>query len=486
MAQVLAGGRTEVHHDIPLEHRRPGSPGTTPRRLRVSVAAIVLLAAGLGVLIAVVFGGVGGGFSSMGNQDAPLVEESTGLYFSVNDMDAQVANVLLTGNDPALAADRRQDLSSYASDRQHAEQDLQQVAVTAATDPRAQRAVAQVLDALGRYEALAADAIVLNSSGNDRAGKPSAATLNYFQQATDLMRTGVLPAANTLTTSNATSLDAVYLADKGAAQDGQIFVLALGLVTAGALAGTQVFLARRYRRMINPALAAATVLTAVLTITGAIQLGAQANHLTVAKHDAFDSIIALTQARAVSYDANADESRYLVDPARAGQYQDSFLAKSQQLADVGNVGIFGYDQALATDISAYQSDNADVRFGGYLGAEFRNITFPGERAAATRALLAYQVYERDDRQLRTLAASDLDQAIAFDVGTGAGQSDWAFSNWDAALGSVIAINENAFTAAIRDGNSTGSGWNGVIPAIVVIAIAALTVAGTRRRLAEYH
>ena len=60
----------------------------------------------------------------------------------------------------------------------------------------------------------------------------------------------------------------------------------------------------------------------------------------------------------MSYDANADESRYLVDPARAAQYQQAFLAKSQRLADVGKVGIFGYDAALAADIRAYHATTA--------------------------------------------------------------------------------------------------------------------------------
>ena len=55
------------------------------------------------------------------------------------------------------------------------------MAVTAATDPGAQRAVGSVLDAFGRYQALAADAIVVNQRGHDPAGRPSAATLNYFQ-----------------------------------------------------------------------------------------------------------------------------------------------------------------------------------------------------------------------------------------------------------------------------------------------------------------
>ncbi len=123
-----------------------------------------------------------------------------------------------------------------------------------------------------------------------------------------------------------------------------------------------------------------------------------------------------TQARAVSYDANADESRFLVDPGRAAFYQRSFLTKSDELADLPGVGIFQYDDALAKAMVGYRADHGDVRFGGYLGAEFRNITFPGERAAAEKTLAAYQVYERDDRHIRALNASgNLRGAIAFDT-----------------------------------------------------------------------
>jgi hypothetical protein len=459
---------------------------TTPGRLRVSVALVVVLACGLGLLTGMVFAALDSGFTAIGGHDAPLVEQSNALYYAVNDMDAQVGNVLLTGSDPALAADQQQDLALYASDQQHAEQDLQQVAVTAAADPAAQRAVSSVLGALGRYQALAADAIVVNERGHDPAGRPSAATLGYFQQATDLMSMTVLRAVGSLTAANASALDMRYHLDRSTAATGQVLVLVLGLAVASALLGTQVFLAARFRRLVNPALATATVLAVGLAIAGAVQLGAQAGNLKVAKQDAFDSILALTQARAVSYDANADETRFLVDPRRAAAYQDAFLRKSQELVSVGNVGIFSYDAALAADIRGYQSDHTDVRFGGYLGTEFRNITFAGERSAATRALLAYQVYEKDDRKLRALAKTNLAQAIAFDIGTSPGQSDWAFNQWDRALGSVITINENAFTAAIQDGRTTGSPWIALIPAIGTALIGALAIAGTRRRLAEYR
>jgi hypothetical protein len=237
--------------------------------------------------------------------------------------------------------------------------------------------------------------------------------------------------------------------------------------------------------MINPALVAATVIAIALVAVTVAQLSAEAGHLRVAKQEAFDSIIALTQARAVSYDANADESRYLVDPGRAAQYQQAFLVKSEQIADVGPVGIFGYDAALAADIRDYDHDDADVRFGGYLGAEFRNITFSGERAAAVRTLLAYQVYERDDRVLRALAKSNPSAAVAFDIGTAASQSDGAFNRYDAALSSVIAINSRAFTAAVADGQG-GVGWDAGFPAGAAVILALLLLAGVLPRLAEYR
>jgi hypothetical protein len=475
-------------HDTVRAPRRLAWLHTTQGRVRAGVALIVLVALGLGVLVALVFGGVNSGFTAIGGTDAPLVEQSTGLYFSVNDMDAQLANVLLAGTstNSVLNGDRSQDLTLYAQDRARAEQDLQQVAVTSAGNPAAQRAVATVLSGLSQYEALAADAILTNQNGADPPGKPSAATLTYFQQATDLMQNTVLPAANSLTTANANSLDASYASDHSAAQTGQLLVLLLGVVLLAVLVVTQVFLARRYRRLINPGLAAATLIALGVTAVGAAQLGNQASQLYVAKVQAFDSILALSQARAVSYDANADESRFLVDKARAAQYQNHFLIESQQLANVGNVGIFQYDAALAADVNAYKADNANVRFGGYLGTEFNNITFTGERAAAVQALLAYQVYERDDRVLRADAKTSLNKAIIFDVGANPGQSDWAFNTWDTALTKVITINQNAFTAALRTGQDDGTGWNGLIPGLAVVAIVALAFAGTRRRLAEYR
>ena len=464
---------------------------TTTARLRAAVVAIVLLAVCLAAAIAVVLSGVSGDFHTIGQRDAPEVNAATGLYFSLNDMDAQIANVLLVGDDTNLASDKSQDLAIYASDRANADSDLQQAAVTAADSPAAQRELRMVLNDVGQYEALAADALLADQSaaghvltGNAAAGRAPAAAVDYYQQATDLMSKDILPTVSSLTGVNAADLDSSYDAGHSTTLIGIILTILFGLLLLAALIVLQVYLAKRFRRMVNPALAVATLIAIGLTATATVRLDAENGHLTVARFEAFNSIIALTQARAVSYDANADESRFLVDPGRAAQYQQHFLTQSLQLVNVGNVGIFSYDAALAADIRAYMKNNANVEFGGYLGAEFRNITFPGERAAAVRTLLAYQVYELDDRKLRKMAKTNLAAAVAFDIGTGPGQSDTAFNNFSAALSSVITINENAFTTAVAAGQGSPL-VDDAFPLVAAVLLIILALAGVRPRLAEY-
>jgi hypothetical protein len=377
-------------------------------------------------------------------------------------------------------------MKTYASDRTAADRDLEQATVSEAGNVSAERELALVLDRMGQYEALAADALLAGSQAHSAVGRAPADAIAYYQQATDLMQSGILPTVGSLTTVSTASLDAAYQDGKTATGTGTVWLAVLGGLLVVVLIAFQFHLAARFRRLVNPALVAATVLVVAFTAVAAARLGHESGQLHVAKQDAFDSIQALTLARAVSYDANADESRYLVDPGRAAQYQQAFLTKSQRIVNVGPVGISGYDAALAADIKAYQRDNSQVRFGGYLGAEFRNITFPGERQAAVAALLSFQRYEKDDRTLRALAAKDLAAAVAFDIGAAPGQSDWAFNQYDGALSAVIAVNSTAFTAAVHDGEDGGTGWEVVFPGLGLVLVAALTVVGVRPRLTEYR
>ena len=445
-----------------------------------------LLAAGmLAALIAFQAGSQQAGLREIGDRDAPEVVATSDFYFALNDMDAQVANILLVGDAQNLGFTAAQAQTIFDQRRTQADSDLQQAAV-AATDSATAAAIRAVLDAYGNYQALVARTLTLNGLHAHPAGPPAPDVLAAYRAATDLLDATLLPAARSLSDRSATALEHTYEQQHNAAIRMRDAIVVAGAVALTLVIMLQVFLARRFRRRVNLGALGATLLCAALVSSGGWLLSAQADHIRVAKKDAFDSILALDQARAVSYDANADESRYLVDPERADQYQSAFLHKTQQLVSLPGATITTFDQRLATAIDAYQADHTDVDWQGFYGTEFRNITFPGERVAAQKMLTLFQVYQLDDRHIRALVGNgQLAAAIAFCTSYQPGQSNYAFTQYDQALAAVIAINQNAFTANINSADRDVAHWT-VIPWLTLAGFAVLLGGGLWPRFAEYR
>ena len=232
---------------------------------------------------------------------------------------------------------------------------------------------------------------------------------------------------------------------------------------------------------------AATTLLALAGLITALTLTSRADHqLVVAKSNSFDSVIALSRARAVAYDLNADESRYLTDPARAAAYEQSFLDKTQSFARVDGAALATYDDKLAALADKHRADHGQVGFGGYLGDELRNITFPGEQDAAERVLTAFQQYQRDDRKIRELnAQGKLKEAVTFDTGTTPGQSNADFDVLSAALDDNQAINQRAFDGAVAATDDDLGATTAGLGAAALAAALALTALGVRPRLREF-
>jgi hypothetical protein len=219
-------------------------------------------------------------------------------------------------------------------------------------------------------------------------------------------------------------------------------------------------------------------------------LGADPDHATLRRQTletyeqrrAYDSVIALTRARAVAYDMNADESRYLTDPARAAAYERSFLDKSQTLARLGAT-LATYDDRPAKAAERHRADRTQVPFAGYLGTELGNITFGGEQDAAEHVLTAYQQYQRDDRAMRALLHQGrLKDAVTFTTGLAADQSNTDF----AGLAAALAINRHAFEQAVADIDADLGATTATTGALGFAAELALTVLGVRPRLREFR
>jgi len=482
-------GAPDATGPTPLPPGRPRKARkslSTPVRIRVLAYVFAGLVVVLSTLLVVEARRERAGIDVIGHQTAPVVVASTDLYFALNDMDAQLANILLVGSDTKLGFTRDDALTIYHQRRHQVSVDLQQAAAAAEADPRGAQNIRNILDALGQYETLAAQMIQLDGQAGHAAGQPTQATLVRYRQATDLLKATLLPAAQDLIDSNTRTLNRTYLDERGKAFGARTWVVGLGVALLAVVLLLQVYLARRFHRWINPAIVLATLIAAGLVISGTMLTGDEAEYLRATKKDAFDSILALNQARAVSYDANADESRYLVDPERADTYEKAFLTKTLQLVSLSGATVPTFDQRFATALRAYQQDNKSIEWYGYYGTEFRNITFVGERAAAEATLQKYQVYQVDDRRIRKLTTSGrLRDAIAFCTSYDPGQSNWAFDQYDKALAALIGINQHAFEGSIAGGEHRLRGWT-VIPVVAGVAVLGLLLLGLRRRLAEYQ
>ncbi|WP_405493282.1 hypothetical protein [Nocardia sp. NBC_00511] len=465
-----------------LPRVRSALPGRadTPDWIRLLAVLAVVLTGITALVLAADARSARHGIDVIGQHTAPTVTATEDLYFALADMDAQLANVLLAGSDSTLATVRATSLTTYEQRRTQADADLQQ-AMTIATNDDAAQQIRDLLDRFGKYQALAADTLQLGDLDHDPAGQPSARTLDAYRSATALVP-DLLTRAQKLADTNSGVLSQAYHDTEHTTTMARVRIAVLGVLLLATLIGLQVVLRVTLRRRVNPALALTTVLAAGLLLGGFLANGTAAQQLTVAKQDAFDSLLALRQARAVGFSANADESRYLLDPAHADTYQQGFFDKSQQLASVPAHTLEEYRAALDTALTGYRPPRVPVGVDSFLGKELRNITFGGEQSAASQALTAYQAYQHDDGVLRDRSHTDLHGAIAFDTG----KSNDDFGVYDKALVATIEINQHAFDTAIDSGQQALSGWGNWLPYGAAVVFAVLVLLGVRPRLAEYR
>lgn len=438
--------------------------GGTPRRLILLTAGLVVLGLLLGLVYALGLGRDASGFTDL---DARTTEVSatSDLYYELNDMDAQAANALLVGYHPAdptlvpAAVDAAASDAVYEQDRAAADADLEQIA----DNPLLTAQVRKLLDGLGSYEALIAQALYVDEAAqHEQPAAPPAAALASYTQASALLHTSLLPISLQIADTDSAAVDGSYSGEHSAMMRYGFVILALALLAVlGLLLGNRYY-ARAFRRRISWLIPA----VAVSLMLGFLGLGTQlteAGHLHYAKQEAYDSINALERAKAVSDDANADESRWLLE-GRSSGLQASFFQKIGEVATVP--GVSGTDAAgdpdsyysgLAAAVGALHLNTtadtvSDVKLGGDLGTELENLTFPGEAQAAFDATRAFDTYVQYDATIRSDAdRGDLAAAVGFDIGTRPGQSNYAFNQYTSALGKVIQINDGAFTSGIAAG-----------------------------------
>lgn len=477
----------EPHTRRPTARLRRLRLRTAPGRIRALAAVAVLAIAAFYVAANIEIGNARDGLRVIGHDAGPQVLATGDLYFALSDMDSQVADILLTGREHSLGTRRQQALNRYAQDRATADRAAMQAAELSAGHPIDQATVRSVLDGLGQYERLASQAMVLDDQANHPAGTAPGNVIAVYRQATDLMKLDLLPKAYNLTLEGGATVREAYEAKRSAVLSGRLWVALAGLAVIAALAGLQFFLAAHFRRLLNPALALATLGLIVVSVSAVGLLSGQAAHLQAAKTGGFDSILTMSRARAISNSLHADESRFLLDPGRADTYSLAYLDKSQTVLYVPSGNLGEYYTGLAAAMKAYQANPRAVSFLGFYGDEAR--AHPGP--AVTAVLSRFQLFQTDDQRIRQLAeAGNNRQATTLLTGRAAGNSSYAFDQYDQAIVSLIGLHRGTFDQAIRTGDralgrSILGNWAGLLP-LTALGAAILVVAGVWARLAEYR
>jgi hypothetical protein len=466
-------------------------PRTVAGRVRVLTGASVLLLAALVAVTAMAVGNARDGVRVIGHDAGPQVVATGNLYFHLTQMDAQLANALLIGNSSDLGMRRQDALNRFAQSRLAAGDALLRAAKLA-DEPIEERTARESLNALARYEQLAGQAVLLDQRAAHEAGPPPQEVITIYRQAANVMKLDLLPKAYNLTLDNGTLVRTTYESERRAVLAGQVWVLLLGLAALAVLVVLQLVLWRRFRRLLNPALAAVTLITLVLVLASTSMLAGQLDELREAKRDGFDSLLALSRARAISTSANADETRYLLDPELRDTYEQVYLSKSQSvLYRPGGTNIDTYNAAVQRDLGSSDLDVSRTRFLGLLGREADYTGLPGQPDAYREVLRAYREFQASDARVRSLArGGQSEAAIQARLGGAGGaggsvSSDRAFADYDEAVRKLIAIHGQAFDNAVREGDNGTRGWDVALPVAGLVLIV-LVIVGVRPRLAEYR
>jgi hypothetical protein len=435
----------------------------TPARLRAFMVSVFALAALLWAIGAPMLYGARYAIKTVGRDTAPSIIAAQAISSALADLDANGGNYLL-----GTAQHQKDALATFEKQRVAATANLVVAAKNITYGEAESVPINAMFDNLGRY---------LEHCGEMRYRKDSGdatGALGAYYNATDLMHQRVLPAANELDKANYAYLKAEYAKQQLRSEGAEVVVGLVAALLAAALAWTQIFLFRRMRRILNVPLLAATLLTLGVGAYLVLTIATAREDLRVAKEDAFESIHALWQARAVAFDANGDETRYLLGGARAASFEKAYKDKVAKLATVPQ-----------PEASLFGSKDMPKRYQGYFADEMRNITFDGERDAALKMINTFAAYDQIDGKIRAYErAGKHADAIELCIGSRDDESNAAFDRFDKALLEVIAINRKEFDRTV-DAGELALIVAGVVLPVACLVIALLALVGIRPRLREY-
>lgn len=422
------------------------SSATSPGRLWLMGFGLVALSLLVGLVATIMVQTKSDTLAGLTDRSEPLAASAQQVYRALSDADATAASAFLsTGGEPIKLRER------YENDIAQAGASLARAASgTASGGPTADQ-IDIVARQLPVYTGL-----IETARANNRQGFPAGAS--YLREASELMRSKILPAAEELYQA-----DTAGLAEEQDDAGGFPWVTTfLVLALLAALFAAQLYLTRRTNRVLNVGLVVATAAIVFGLLWSSIALITQSVLINSSQRDGTEQVDLLVKARIAALKARADETLTLVARGDGGAYEEVFVSMTRALAgERGDGGLLGTAR-----------ENAD---GGPVAQRLDDAT---ENATAWLQAHA-EVRKRDNEGEYSDAVK-----LAIDEKNPDGTAV-AFTKLDADLRSAISVGRQSFfddtTYASRALTLLAPGW------AVLGVIAALGIAvGISERVREYR
>jgi hypothetical protein len=404
---------------------------TTPGRLRLLLAGLVVLSLAWGVLATLTADQHASAAADVVAAREPLTLDAQQIYRGLSDADATAASAFLSGGlEPAGLRQR------YNADVSQAALAIQSASALVGPSGAASKDLATLSAGLPAYAGEVGTAVADN-----RLGLPLGAA--YLREASALLRGSLLPAASDIYTKESGQLTASSAQATGL----PLLVLALlvGLALGYVLYRASRWLTRRTHRVFNYGLLVASVAGVVSLAWLAAAFFVGRGDLLHAQQSGSALAEAYARAEVAALRAHADESLTLIDNSGDDSYQADYLAQKKLLGPGPGTLLAGAGApSAAADAQAWYQAHAALRAQDDAGSHAK---------AVTSAL--------------------------------SGQAATTFAALSADLSHGIDASQAVFAASARSGRDDFTGLTeGMIVASLVMAVGCAW--GLNRRLAEYR
>jgi hypothetical protein len=413
---------------------------TTPGRLILLAALVVAGGLGFGVIASAAERSRERSAQAVRTATEPLLVQAATLYTTLSDANATATTTFLRGGlePPARHAHYLQDLRAASASLATLTRNLGSPTLTSS-------AIRTVTEDLPVYSGL-----VEAARADNRQGFPVGAA--YLRQASDVLTTTILPAANRLYATEAERLSNDY--GSGTAMAAFVVLSVTAVLALLGLVLMQRYLAAFSRRIFNLPAVAGTVTVAVISIWAVLGFIGEQDALATARAHS-DSVEVLSGARVLLSRAQSDQSLTLVNRGSDETDPQDFTAVMRALSPSG--GLLGEVPRLLTG-----SGNSETR---------RLLRLDFARYRANTA----EIGALQGQGLTLDAISRASSVSSTSIADGL-QTD---------LATQIAAAQDRFGAAAADASGSLGGLSLAIPILTAFA-AALAVIGLLQRLGEYR